>query len=108
MLALCQIFWFYISVSKAPFVRALQNTGAYETVKAMKSIFAENGIPSKVVSDNGTHFTAGLFKRFSKEWGFEMVLSSPEYPQGHGLIERHIQTVKNICTSVIQVAMILT
>ena len=80
--------------SKAPFVRPLSNTGAYETVKAMKSIFAENGIPAKVVSDNGTHFTAALFKKFAREWGFELVLSSPEYPQGHGLIERHIQTIK--------------
>ena len=80
--------------SKAPFVRPLSNTGAYETVKAIKSIFAENGIPAKVVSDNGTHFTAALFEKFAREWRFELVLSSPEYPQGHGLIERHIQTIK--------------
>ena len=60
----------------------------------MKSIFSENGIPLKIISDNGTHFTAGEFKRFAEAWGFEMVLSSPEYPQGHALIERHIQTVK--------------
>ena len=60
----------------------------------MKEIFAENGIPLKVISDNGTHFTSGQYKRFAKRWGFEIVLSSPEYPQGHALIERHIQTVK--------------
>jgi transposase InsO family protein len=60
----------------------------------MKGIFSENGIPAKVISDNGTHFTAGEFKQFAAEWGFEMVLSSPEYPQGHALIERHIQTIK--------------
>ena len=27
-------------------------------------------------------------------YDFEFVLSSPDYPRGHGLIERHIQTVK--------------
>ena len=80
--------------SKAPFVRPLANTGAYATVRAMKSIFSENGIPLKIISDNGTHFTAGEFKRFAEAWGFEMILSSPEYPRGHALIERHIQTVK--------------
>ena len=80
--------------SKAPFVRPLPNSGSYATIRAMKSIFTENGIPLKVVSDNGTHFTGGEYKRFASKWGFEMVLSSPEYPQGHALIERHIQTVK--------------
>ena len=89
--------WFVLVTdvySKVPFVRPLSNPGAYATVKAMKGIFSENGIPAKVISDNGTHFTAGEFKRFAKEWGFEMILSSPEYPQGHALIDRHIQTVK--------------
>ncbi len=89
--------WFLLVTdvySKAPFVRPLANTGSYATVKAMKGIFSENGIPLKVISDNGTHFTGGDYKRFAARWGFEMVLSSPEYPQGHALIERHIQTVK--------------
>ena len=89
--------WFLLVTdvySKAPFVRPLPNTGSYATVKAMKGIFSENGIPLKVISDNGTHFTGGEYKRFASRWGFEMVLSSPEYPQGHALIERHIQTVK--------------
>ena len=35
--------------SKAPFVRPLANTDAYATVKAMKSIFLENGIPLKIL-----------------------------------------------------------
>lgn len=80
--------------SKAPFVRPLPNTGAYASVRAMKEIFSENGVPIRMISDNGKHFTAGEFKRFAARWGFEMVLSSPEYPQGHALIERHIQTIK--------------
>ena len=39
------------------------NTGgvAYAAVKAMKNIFTENGIPRKVISDNGPHFSAGEF-----------------------------------------------
>ena len=41
---------------------------------------------------------AGEFKRSTMEWEFEMVLSSPELPQGHALIERHIQTIKK-CVS---------
>ena len=80
--------------SKAPFVRPLANTGAYASIKALKEIFSENGIPMKMISDNGKHFVAGEFKRFARKWGFEMVFSSPLYPKGHALIERHIQTIK--------------
>ena len=80
--------------SKAPFVRQVANTGAAASIRAMKSIIAENGIPRKVVSDNGSHFSAHEFKKFADKYGFELILSSPEYPKGHGLIERHIQTVK--------------
>ena len=89
--------WFLLvtdAYSKAPFVRHVGNTGAYASIKAMKSIFAENGIPVRVISDNGKHFIAAGFRQFAASWGFELVLSSPEYPKGHALIERHIQTVK--------------
>ena len=80
--------------SKAPFIRYVPNTSAHAAIKAMKGIFAENGIPVKVVSDNGPHFSAREYERFAAKWGFQVILSSPEYPQGHALIERHIQTVK--------------
>ena len=80
--------------SKAPFVRPVPNTGADASIRAMKGIFAENGIPCKVVSDNGPHFSADAFDRFAVKWGFELILSSPEYPRGHALIERHVQTIK--------------
>ena len=89
--------WFLLvtdAYSKAPFVRHVGNTGAYASIKAMKSIFAKNGIPVRVISDNGKHFIAAGFRQFAASWGFELVLSSPEYPKGHALIERHIQTVK--------------
>ncbi len=80
--------------SKAPFVRYVPNTGANATIKALKSIFAENGVPVKIVSDNGPHFAAAEYRNFARKWGFSFVLSSPEYPQGHALIERHVQTIK--------------
>jgi hypothetical protein len=51
-------------------------------------------MPVKVISDNGSHFSASAYILFCKRWGFELILSSPEYPRGHALIERHVQTVK--------------
>ena len=71
-----------------PFVQSLLGTGAYASVDALKSIFSKNGIPAKLIS--GPHFIVREFNAFATRWGFEMVLSSPEYPKGHALIEQHI------------------
>ena len=80
--------------SKVPFVRPLPNTGASATVRAMKNIMSENGVPVKLISHNGVHFTGGEFKTFAKQYGSEMILSSPRYAKGHALIERHVQTIE--------------
>ena len=63
-----------------PFVRLLKGTSAWMVVRAMKSIFSENGTPEKVVSDNGTHFTENLFRKFAMKWDFQLIISSPQYP----------------------------
>ena len=80
--------------SKVPFVRPLPNTGAPATIRALKNIMGENGVPVKLISDNGVHFTASEFTDFAKQYGFEMILSSPRYARGHALIERHVQTIE--------------
>ena len=88
--------WFIIIsdyFSKMPFVRPVGNTTAAASIKAMKNVFSENGIPFKLVSDNNP-FNTSEFLAFADKYGFSVVSSSPEYPRGHGLIERHVQTVK--------------
>ena len=88
--------WFLIIsdyFSKMPFVRPVSGTSAQVTIAAVKTIFSENGIPEKMISDNHP-FNSYEFKEFAKKWGFQVVPSSPEYPRGHGLIERHVQTIK--------------
>jgi hypothetical protein len=79
--------------SKMPFVRQVPSTAATASIKAMKGVFSENGIPQKLVSDNNP-FNSFEFQAFAVKYGFSIVSSSPEYPRGHGLIERHIQTIK--------------
>ena len=88
--------WFLIIsdyFSKMPFVRPVNSTSATAAIAAVKGIFSENGIPHKIISDNNP-FNSHEFNDFAKLYGFEVVPSSPEYPRGHGLIERHVQTVK--------------
>jgi hypothetical protein len=83
--------------SKYPYVRKYGSQYTCSTtVNIMKQIFGEQGIPEKLVTDNGPQFACNTMKKFAHEWGFEHVTSSPHYPQSNGFIERTVQTVKGI------------
>ena len=83
--------------SKLPFVYAIPSpVTSAAVISKMKSLFAEQGVPQRVVSDNGGHFSSDAFKKFTDQWCFDHVTSSPHYPQSNGHIERHIQTVKRM------------
>ena len=57
-------------------------------VERLKDVFAENGSPDKVISDNGGHYISLAFRTFAEEWCFDHTTSSPHYPQSNGFIER--------------------
>lgn len=77
-------------------VRHLPKTTSEEVIKALKSIFAQHGIPDIMMSDNGPQYASEEFKLFTKMYGFMHATSSPRYPQANGEAERSVQTVKNI------------
>ena len=79
----------------------LADTLSSTIVTHMKSIFARQGIPKIVVSDNGPQFSYG-FDTFAKQWDFKHVTSSPTYPQSNGMAERTVQTVKNLIKKTLQ------
>lgn len=74
----------------------MRNTTSKETIENLKRWFATHGIPEKLESDNGPQFSSHEFRKFSQEWGFEHITSSPKYPQSNGLAERFVQTAKNM------------
>ena len=81
--------------SKFPFVyRIEEKVTSDRIISKMSGVFAENGSPSKVVSDNGGHYSSQAFRNFAAEWCFDHVTSSPHFPQSNGFIERQVQTVK--------------
>ena len=82
--------------SRFPEVRRLSGLSASSVIQALKSIFACHGIPCELVSDNGPQYSCAEFRRFASEYGFKHLTSSPRYPQGNGLVERCVQTVKNL------------
>ena len=81
--------------SKFPVVYRIEGKVTSDAiVSKMSEVFAENGSPNKVVSDNGGHYSSQAFRNFAAEWCFDHVTSSPHFPQLNGFIERQVQTVK--------------
>jgi len=81
--------------SKWPEICLLKDKKAETVVSRMKEVFARQGIPEELVSDN-MPFSSYVFKKFADEWNFSVVTSSPHYPQSNGLAERGVQTIKNL------------
>ena len=53
------------------------------------------GIPDTIVADN-MPFNSAEFKDFSRAWSFDIITSSPNFPQSNGLVERNVQTIKRV------------
>ena len=83
--------------SKYPELASLQNKTASCVILYMKSILARHGIPEILCTDN-VPFNSAEFIKFSKEWSFTLVISSPTYPQSNGQAEGTVQTVKQLLT----------
>jgi ribonuclease HI len=60
-----------------------------------KNIITRFGIPKCLISDNGTQFDSGPFKKYCSEFGIRNHFSSPAYPQGNGQAESSNKTILN-------------
>ena len=81
--------------SKWPEIVIMKDTTAEETVEVLRSIFARMGLPEQIVSDNGSQFTSGTFKKFADENGIRHVRGAPYHPSTNGLAERSVQSFKH-------------
>ena len=61
----------YVEIAK------LCGTTSSNVTVHFKSMFARNGMPELVVSDNGPQFSAHTFAKFAEEYGFTHVTTSP-------------------------------
>jgi hypothetical protein len=80
--------------SKWPEVILMNSTTTGKTIEVLRSIFAQQGLPEQLVTDNGPQFTSSDFENFLKSNGIKHILSAPYHPASNGLVERFIQTMK--------------
>ena len=79
-----------------PEVEKLHDTSSVSVINKLKGIFSRQGVPQKVISDNGPQYSSAEFAKFALESDFKHVTSSPHFAQSNGLAERTVQTVKRL------------
>ena len=83
--------------SKLPILPKLRNISSSTVVIHLNGIVNEHGIPEKLISAIDTQCREKV-QVFSTRFALDHVASSPLYAQSNGLIERPINTVKNMFT----------
>eukprot|EP01121_Diplochlamys_sp_Union-15-3_P009686 TRINITY_DN2647_c0_g1_i2.p1 TRINITY_DN2647_c0_g1~~TRINITY_DN2647_c0_g1_i2.p1 ORF type:complete len:1234 (+),score=100.53 TRINITY_DN2647_c0_g1_i2:684-4385(+) len=75
---------------------AVASEGANAEVVAsalLKQVYYKFGAPKKLISDNGTPFTAALTKTLCAALGVEKIFTTPYHPQANGQTERWNATI---------------
>jgi hypothetical protein len=71
------------------------NISAENTIKALRQLFFQHGMPEQIVTDNGAQFTSSEFEKFCKERGIVHTLTPPYHPMSNGEAERMVQSFKS-------------
>ena len=72
----------------------MSSTTSSSIISTLRSVFAQFGLPSVIVSDNGRNFTSCEFEHFLTRNSIKHLLSSPYHPSSNGLAERGVQIFK--------------
>ena len=81
--------------SKFPLIKRLEGLLAENLIATTKVIFAEYGIPHKLMSDAGTNFVSDKFQQFCKTINVEQAISLAYYHQSNGQVEACIKFIKH-------------
>ena len=81
--------------SKFLYVFPVASAHHFKTITHLRELFAAEGIPSVVMSDNGPPVNGKEFRQFAHEFDFMHTTSSPHFHQSNGFIEAMVKKVKN-------------
>ena len=69
----------------------MQSISSTKTIEKLRILFANHGLPHKVVTDNGPSFTSAEFAEFMSKNGITHIKSVQYHPSTNGLAERAVQ-----------------
>ena len=81
--------------SKFPYVFPVASTHHFKTISHLWELFAAEGMPTIVMSDNGPPFNGDEFRQFSRDFDFVHTTLSPHFNQSNSFIESMVKKVKN-------------
>lgn len=81
--------------SKWPEADVMSSASAQAKIADLRELFARNGTPETIVSNNGAQFTLSELKAFMKEHAVRQVFNSADHPTSSQLAERFVHTLKN-------------
>lgn len=89
-------------LTKWPVVKQLSVVQSDSIIHALGEVFAEFGIPRRLISDNGPQLTSRKFSEFLRSKGVVHATSSPLHASGNGQAERCIGTLKSMMKKVLK------
>lgn len=81
--------------SKWPEVAFTPNASTATVIAFLTSIFAREGNPYEITTDNGPQFTSAAFAEFLAERGIKHIRTSVYHPQANGCVERFNRVLKD-------------
>ena len=86
--------------SRWPEVYPIKNTKTENIVEGLIQFISRNGIPSKVLTDQGTQFMSEAMTQTCQLMGITHITTIPYRPQGNGILERFHGTLKPLLAKI--------
>ena len=81
----------YVAIDKFtkwPEVEPVRKVTAQSAIKFLRGLVVRFGVPSRIITDNGTQFTSRAFKAYCQELGSKICFASVAHPRSNGQAER--------------------
>ena len=89
-------------LTKFVVLEAVTSTKTAEVIKFLERIFAGYGKPDRIVSDQGTAFTSGAFRKFLEQHAVTHIRISTQHANSNGQVERMNKEIARLLRSLCQ------